>query len=49
MLPGIFGETENVLDFVVVAHEMNLVVKDELPRKPVCPLGGGFRLGCFGG
>ena len=45
----IFGETENVLDFVVVPHEMNLIVEDELSRKPVRPLGGGFRLGGFGG
>jgi hypothetical protein len=49
VLPGIFGETENVLDLVVVAHEMNLVIEDELSCKPVHPLGGGFRLGGFGG
>jgi hypothetical protein len=45
----IFGEAENVLDLIVVAHEMDLIVEDELARKPVRPLSGGFRLGCFGG
>src|SRR6202040_2339889 len=48
MLAGIFGEAHNILDFVVVPHEMNLIIEDELSRKPVCPLGGGFRLGPFG-
>src|SRR5437868_5952266 len=48
MLPGIFGETENVLDLVVVPHKMNLIIQDELSCKPVRPLGGCFRLGCFG-
>ena len=48
MLPGIFGETENVLDLVVVPHEMNLIIEDELSCKPARPLGGGVRLGCFG-
>src|SRR5882757_2409942 len=33
MLPGIFGETENVLDFVVVPHEMNLIIEDKLSCK----------------
>src|SRR6266851_8277492 len=28
---------------------MNLVIQYELSCKPVCPLGGGFRLGGFGG
>ena len=49
MLPGIFDETENVLDLVVVPHEMNLIVEDKLSGKPIRPLGGGFRLGRFGG
>src|SRR5436309_3325851 len=33
VLPGIFGETENVLDLVVVPHEMNLIIEDELSCK----------------
>ena len=33
---------------VVVPHEMNLIIEDELSCKPVCPLSGCFRLGCFG-
>ena len=49
MLARIFGEAENVLDLVVVPHEMDLVIEDELSCKPVRPLGGGFRLGRFGG
>src|SRR5271165_4232411 len=49
MLPGILGEAENILDLVVVPHEMNLIVEDELSCKPVRPLGGGFGLGRFGG
>ena len=49
MRAGIFGEAENVLDLVVVAHEMDLVVEDELTRQCIRPLRGGVGLAASAG
>ncbi|MGH7091610.1 MAG: hypothetical protein ACREFQ_22190 [Stellaceae bacterium] len=49
VLRSVFGQEENVLYVVVVVHEMQLVVEDELALQSLRPLGGGRGLGGFGG